>query len=139
MPKIIFILSEQKLTFEEIQEFENEFQIILPKELKDLLMKYNGGVFDGEMQDYAFSILRPIKYGVNTLEVAIDDLQLTEQHIPKEEIPFADDQGGNVFTISTKKEDYGNIYYWEMDVGEPRKNFVANSLKDFFEDQVIRY
>lgn len=138
MEKIKFISSEQELSLEDIQEFENEFQVKLPIELKELLLKYNGGVFDGEMQDYAFGLLMPIKYGINTLEESIDTLQITEEHIPKEEIPFADDQGGNVFTISTKEEDYGKIYYWEMDVGEPRRNFVANSLNDFFENQVVR-
>jgi len=132
MKNINFKYSEQKLTKEEIQQFENEFQIKLPNELKELLLKYNGGVLNNEMKDYAFGLLFPINYGVNTMNDVIDTLQITEQHIPREYIPFADDQGGNIFTISTKIEDYGNIYYWEMDVGEPRKNFVANSLEEFF-------
>ncbi len=84
------------------------------------------------MKDNAFAFLRPIKYGINTMEVAIDDLQITEHHIPREEIPFSDDQGGNIYTISTRPEDYGKIYIWYMDVGEPRREFVANSLEEFF-------
>lgn len=132
MSRINFLYTEQVLTKKDIENFEAEFKVLLPSNLKSLLLKFNGGVLDGEIKNYAFSILRPIKYGINTLEVAIDDLQLTEQHIPREEIPFANDQGGNVFTISTREEDYGKIYFWALDVGEPRREFAANSLEEFF-------
>lgn len=132
MSKINFLYPEHSLTNVDVENFEKKFEVQLPNNLKTLLLKFNGGVLDGEIENYAFSILRPIKYGINTLEVAIDDLQITEQHIPREEIPFADDQGGNVFTISTREEDYGKIYFWALDVGEPRREFAANSLEEFF-------
>ena len=132
MENVKFKFSEKKLLRSEIEEFEREYNIKLPDELKNLLLQYNGGVLEKEMKDYAFAFLRPIKYGINTLEVAIDDLQITEHHIPREEIPFADDQFGNIFAISTRPEDYGKIYIWYMDVGEPRREFVANSLEEFF-------
>lgn len=128
-----FIRSQENLSEQDINEFESTFEIKLPQELKQLLLKFNGGILDGEIEGYAFAFLRPIKYGANTLEVAIDDLQITEQHIPRHEIPFADDMGGNVFTISTAEEDYGAIYYWALDLGDPQKNFVANSLIEFFQ------
>ena len=132
MKDLKFLYTETALEESNISEFEEELDVELPDNLKKLLLKFNGGVLDGELENYAFSFLRPIKHGINTLEVAIDDLQITEQHIPREEIPFADDQGGNVFTISTRENDYGNIYFWEMGVGEPRKSFAANSLEEFF-------
>ncbi|SMC46760.1 SMI1/KNR4 family protein [Moheibacter sediminis] len=43
-----------------------------------------------------------------------------------------DDQGRNIFTISTRNDDYGKIYFWALDVGEPRREFVADSLEEFF-------
>lgn len=132
MKKLNFLYSEQPLDEYEIQRFEKEFEVTFPNNLRNLLLKFNGGVLDGKIEKYAFRTLSSINYGNYPLNDIIDDLQITEQHIPREEIPFADDQGGNVFTISTREEDYGKIYYWEMDVGEPRKNFVANSLEEFF-------
>ena len=144
MKNLKFEISEQKLTHEEIKEFEKEFKVKLPDSLVDILLSYNGGVLAGKTMDekivyingvksaYSFSTLYSIKYGVNTIDDAIDTLQITEQHIPKEEIPFADDQGGNQYTISTREEDYGKIYLWYMDVGEPERVFVANSLEEFF-------
>jgi len=103
------------------------------------LLLNNGGTIDkdvvyieGESLDYSFGTLFSIKYGKNTLENVIDTLQITEQHIPREYIPFATGPGGNPYTISTKEEDYGKIYIWHMDVGEPERVFVANSLEEFF-------
>ncbi|WP_459073578.1 SMI1/KNR4 family protein [Halocola ammonii] len=52
--------------------------------------------------------------------------------MPREEIPFGDDSFGNNFTISTREEDYGKVYYWEMDVGELRKSLAGNSLEESF-------
>ncbi|MCB9235675.1 MAG: SMI1/KNR4 family protein [Bacteroidia bacterium] len=133
MSKVNFSYSKHHpIQAEEIQSFENEFEITLPQNLKQILLRYNGGTLDGKIEGYAFSFLFPIKYGNNTLEKVIDDLQITEQHIPREEIPFADDENGNIFTISTREEDYGQIYYWEMDVGEPRRSLAATSLEKFF-------
>lgn len=141
---IMFKRSKEKLEMEDIIDFENNFNIKLPEDLKKILLKYNGGVLEGNtMEDkfifingikstYSFSILYSIKYGTNTMEEAIDIYQITEEHIPREYLPFAEDQGGNPYTISTNEDDYGKIYIWFMDVGEPERVFVANSLEEFF-------
>lgn len=143
MKKIEFERSNQKLTELEINDFEVSNNIKLPKNLRNLLLQFNGGgllgspfekdkIFINGEGSSNFSTLFSIKYGKNTMEFNIDVLQITEQHIPREEIPFADDSFGNVFTISTRKEDYGKIYFWALDVGEPRREFVADSLEEFF-------
>lgn len=141
----MFEKSEKQLTREDILEFEKIQETTLPESLRKLLLKHNGGVLKGETIDdkfvyingekatYSFSSLFSIKYGENTIEFSIDALQVTEQHIPTDYIPFGDDMGGNIYTISTRKEEEGEIFYWELDVGEPRKNLVANSLEEFFE------
>ena len=134
-----FYHSEKPITIEDIQEVEQKYNVRFPKPLKKLLLQYNGGTLDlgmvyihGKPEKYAFGSLSSIKYGPNKIEDTIEYLQIIEQHIPREEIPFADDQGGNIYTISTRPEDYGKIYIWYMDVGEPRREFVANSLEEFF-------
>lgn len=132
MNKPNFLYTEQRLELSDIETFEKDFNIKLPKNLKKLLLKFNGGVLEDELENYAFSSIFSIKYGENTFEFNIDVLQITEQHIPREEIPFADDSFGNIFTISTREKDYGSIYFWEMDVGDPRESLAANSLEEFF-------
>ena len=144
MKKIKFKNSETNIAAENIREFEESFSTRLPEELKKLLLTYNGGVLTGETADAMsiflegerttdlFGSLFSIKHGKNTIEYAMDMLQITEQHIPMDQLPFADDMGGNVFTISVSEEQLGKIYYWLMDVGEPEKRFAANSLSEFF-------
>ncbi len=139
MKDIKFINSKALLTIEDIQEFETNLEIKLPNNLKNLLLESNGGTIEidavyinGEKSDYSFGALYSIKYGLNTIEYSTDMIQITEQLIPREHILFADDQGGNQYTISTEEEDYGKIFIWYMDIGEPEKELVANSLEEFF-------
>lgn len=144
MKKIKFKHSEQSITSDDMVHLENNLSIKLPEELKKLLLKYNGGVLDGttpsnqsvfiagEEATGLFSSLFSIKHGGNTIEYNMDMLQITEQRLPLDHLPFADDMGGNVFTISVSEEHLGKVYYWLMDVGEPEKRYAANSLSDFF-------
>jgi cell wall assembly regulator SMI1 len=146
--KIEFKNSEPAITSDDIVNLENDLSIKLPEELKKLLLKYNGGVLDGATQGdpsvfidgeettSLFSSLFSIQHGENTIEYNMDMLQITEEHIPLDQIPFGDDMGGNVFTISVSEEQPGEIYYWLMDVGEPEKIFAANSLSDFFGGEI---
>lgn len=117
-----FLKTGPSITLEEIKEVENKLNINFPREFIDHYLKYNGGVPEngkylwpeGGKTKIRFS---SIKYEgfVNNLEESYEDLVLTESYLPSGIVPFANDEGGNLFCISTRKEDYGVVYYCNND------------------------
>ena len=52
---------------------------------------------------------------------------LKSDSIPNWLIPFADEDGGNLFCFSVREEDYGAIYYYdhEFEYGENPEKYVT--------------
>ncbi len=67
----------------------------MPENLKKLYLKYNGGVIDGKN----YYEINSIKYGEVLLEETIDTFQVTEHHIPKQYLPFANTAVGHIICI----------------------------------------
>jgi hypothetical protein len=69
-----------------------------------------------------------------TFESAIEDCVLEMPIIPVFLIPFAIDEGGDFYCISSRADDFGKIYFfWQefCDDLERAMEFVAPSLEDF--------
>ncbi len=127
MSEIKFKEIEQSLTDKDIAAFEKQYKIDLPNNYKKLVLNFNGGI---PINNKKFHCLYSIKYGQVTVEYTRNILQVVEQIIPKEYLPIADDWNGNVFTISTIKEEYGQIFCWYLD-SDNEKRKVAETLEDF--------
>jgi cell wall assembly regulator SMI1 len=127
MKKIDLVESEENITLNDISEFEKKFNLVLPDNYKKLILKFNGGV--DSMGDSIFSELYSIKYGDTTVESAIHTLQMVEQNIPRDYLPFAITGIGDQITLYLKSGyNYGNIYLFRYDELEPRK--IADSLEE---------
>ncbi|PWN58146.1 SMI1/KNR4 family protein [Chryseobacterium viscerum] len=118
---------EKRITIKDIQQIEESFDIVIPENLKKLYLKYNGGIIDIDNESYDFD---SIKYGMTTIEESIDSLQITEQHITKEYLPFATSPVGHIvciYTAAGKRK--GQIFLFRYDELEPI--FYNNSLEEF--------
>lgn len=63
-------------------------------------------------------------------------LEIYSDRIPHSFLPFADDAFGNVLCIGIDKKNYGNIYFWNHELGKYKENKnsieqIAYSFTDF--------
>jgi cell wall assembly regulator SMI1 len=116
--KAKFSQSEKGISNKEIEEFEQKFNIVLPANYKKLILIHNGG--ENENDDMLLSSLRSIKYGKFTLEQSIRILQIVEENIPRNYLPFADTGTGNIIALNVEKgNEFGKIYLFRHDELKP--------------------
>lgn len=74
----------------------------------------------------------PIKYGSLPIERVIDDYRKSGI-VFENKIPFAYDNGGNIYLIALKETDYGKIYIAEVEFlnDENHEHFVSSSFSNF--------
>ena len=127
---------EQKLTAEELAAFEQQYNIALPKAFKEHYLKYNGGYPPYENvkgKDHLFTIngFYPIKYGALSVEKIISDYEKSGV-VFDGKIPFAYDNGGNIYLVSVAQDTCGYIYIVEAECVE-NKAFVlvSETFTDF--------
>lgn len=127
-----FEQSEKQLTQEELNNFEENFQVSLPDDFRQHYLTYNGGypLYDyvkGLKNIFTINGFDSIKYGALPIEQIIADHKKSGITFEKK-VPFAYDNGGNVFLIS---ED-GAIYILESEFLKD-KNYilVSESFTDF--------
>jgi len=101
--------SKQKLTEQEIIDFEEKIGKELPIDFKEFYFKNNGGLPSLEFfLEYQIVYFNPIKYGEYILETAIEGLK---DLLPVNSIPFASDGGGLPYYMSLEEDSYGHIFY----------------------------
>ncbi len=100
---------KQDLSLEEISTFEKEYNVKLPKEYIEHMLKFNGGypIKDVYFDRYPIDGFRPIKYGNHTVEA---DIKSLSEFFPARSIPFAYSTGGVIYMVLNEKG-YSNIYY----------------------------
>jgi len=129
-------------SIEYIKSLEKEWGITIPVELLDFFIKINGGA--PELNTYKNEnnetyILHEFLYvGSREKEGSFEDvvkyLIIEMEVMPKYLIPFANDEGGDFYCISTKKESYGKVYFfWSefCDDLDRAIEYVAPSFGDF--------
>ncbi len=65
--------------------------------------------------------------GFVSLESTYKDLAIIENYLPAGIVPFATDDGGNFFCISTRAKDYNYVYYCNDD------HYEGNNEKEYLE------
>ena len=143
-----FLEVSKQLTKDELIEIENELDISFTKDFKEHYLENNGGypvkryfLWPDEAKtriNHFFSI----KYeGFSQLEAAYDNLFITEQILPFGFLPFASDDGGDFFCISTLPDSYNKVFFCDMhhydeEVIENYITPISNSFKEFIENLV---
>ncbi|MFJ1438201.1 SMI1/KNR4 family protein [Capnocytophaga canimorsus] len=131
-----FSQTEQKLTLADMDDFERKIGLKLPQDFKEHYLKFNGGYpsfeyVKGLRNIFTINGFDSIKYGVLPIEKLIDDFRESGVDF-NNKIPFANDNGDNIFLISLDDSDYGKIYIIEAEFLED-KNYilVSESFTDF--------
>ncbi|MFJ1408518.1 SMI1/KNR4 family protein [Capnocytophaga canimorsus] len=131
-----FSQTEQKLTLADMDDFERKIGLKLPQDFKEHYLKFNGGYpsfeyVKGLRNIFTINGFDSIKYGVLPIEKLIDDFRESGVDF-NNKIPFANDNGDNIFLISLDDSDYGKIYIIEAEFLE-YKNYilVSESFTDF--------
>ncbi len=137
---MIFEGCEKQLNNKDLESFEVALGTYkLPMDFKVHYLKYNGGYPPEEYQYvlgknlvYTINSFIPIKYGRLPIEKVIDDYK-SSGCIFYPKIPFAYDNGGNLFCISVEKEYYGQIYIVLIEKMETpiEFHFVADNFSHF--------
>lgn len=111
-----------KITIQDIKEFENNYKSFLPYQYKDFMLTFNGG----EISPNTFS-----KYGIeydllffNSLEEIINLFEGEYNLIPKKSIPIAIIDGNDWIFISTDKSNNGQIFLGDSNTS------IENSLDE---------
>ncbi|MFK8281917.1 SMI1/KNR4 family protein [Capnocytophaga cynodegmi] len=131
-----FSQTEQKLTSADMDDFERKIGLKLPQDFKEHYLKFNGGYpsfeyVKGLRNIFTINSFDSIKYGALPIEKLIDDFRESGVDF-NNKIPFANDNGDNIFLISLDDSDYGKIYIIEAEFLED-KNYilVSESFTDF--------
>lgn len=130
--------SQQKLTYDDIIEFNRLFDEKIPSSFLDFFHEFNGGDFPN-VNDHNCEYLSgfySIKYGNSTITRIYNEFLLNNPEL-QFMLPFAYDHNLNSYLISLKKEDYGTIYLWSNEAQGIAH--VSDSFDDFIQlfDQFI--
>ena len=131
----------------DLQELEKRFNFKFPSSISDYYLLYNGGypeksLYIGNDKDYVVDYFIPVKNEKGQSLFSILPLLNDEKIKPKWLIPFADEEGGNLFCFSISEKDNGAIYYYnhEFEYGENPENhimYLSESLPDFINSLVV--
>ncbi|MGB0868176.1 MAG: SMI1/KNR4 family protein [Flavobacteriales bacterium] len=147
MKEVILEDKNKDISLDEIKLFMNEFNLKLPKGYIDFISKQNGGypslsAFGNPNEDgvviecfYCIS-LNEYDYYTNEIQILpsreiIQIHQIIEQNIPSDLYPFGYDTGGAKFCISTRDEEFGEIYMFYMDGTSEEPVYLCDSFEEF--------
>ncbi|RQN39708.1 SMI1/KNR4 family protein [Paraburkholderia tropica] len=125
--------TEQSLSANDLDAFEHVTKIRLPEAFKRHYLGHNGGYpvdverVVGLDHVFPFHGFFPLKYGALTIEMMKKDL--AEDFGLSDAIPFAYDQGSNIFYIATTCNDCGAVLQITADTKDIF--FVCNSFDQF--------
>lgn len=127
--------TEQAVSDNDLREFEKVAQVRLPEAFKRHYLAHNGGypvdVEEVVGRDHVFPFhgFFPMKYGSLRIETVRKDL--AEDFDLSNAIPFAYDQGSNIFYISTSSSDGGAVFQVTADTRD--KFFVCETFDQFLD------
>ena len=117
-----FLEASKPLNDSDIRQVENDLGLSFPIDFKKHYLKFNGGYPEKDTYKWkdgsitAINTFSSIKYeGFNSLEETYRNLILSGEHLSTGIVPFANDDVGNLFCISTRKDDNGSVYYCNND------------------------
>lgn len=109
-----------------VEEFEKNHGVFFPKDLKEIIKRYNGGRPELKLYDTATEKNKEFKTLLSFNEADIENIHkyCDVDTANKMMIPFASDSAGNLFVLKT-----GKIYFWDHETDT--LNFIADTFTDF--------
>ena len=128
---IDFEIENKLITQEELNEFEIEIELSLPRDYKAHMLRYNGGsplscyLYFGEPDDGILLFgFKSIKYGTPLVE--------KQDYLPEKHLSIGYTQTGYL-SMSLDEKDYGSIFVYYSDE-DPKE--IAFSFTEFLEGLV---
>jgi SMI1-KNR4 cell-wall len=134
------ISENPKISLQDIKQFEQEYDIILPKQYVDFLLKYNGGYpreSNFKISDDEGESLVNKFYGIGDMKSNLAKVfEVLEGEIPDDFISIANDPAGNEILLGVSGEYQGKVCFWIHDIeseDEMGNVFIlADSFTEFF-------
>jgi hypothetical protein len=139
MSKIVRI--HDKVSLEQVENFEKNNNIELPRLYKDFLLEYNGGRVEPNVfkisSDEGESALN-VFYGIGNMKNNLEKkFEFFEEILEIGFIPIARDSGGNQVCLGTKEEYYDQIFFWkhdeEYDEAIDNMHYLAKNIQEFID------
>src|SRR5664279_2700937 len=140
-----YLETSQTLNRADISEIEKELSIVFPDDFVAHYLRYNGGYPESDAYKWrdegatTVNAFLSLKYnGFGNLENTYKNLALLERYFPLGIVPFALDDGGNLFCISVRENNFGKVYYFNnnhYDAGDEESalTFLENTFTNFIE------
>ncbi|KQO04980.1 SMI1/KNR4 family protein [Paenibacillus sp. Leaf72] len=132
----------EKITIDDISEFEFKYELKLPDQYKHFLLKFNGGYPQASTfkisDEEGESVVNKF-YGIGDMKGSLAKIfEILDGELPAGFISIANDPGGNEICIGIGEKYFGNIYLWihDMDSDEEMSNMflLSSSFDDFFDN-----
>ncbi len=125
--RIMITNSELNINKNDIQDFEKNYNLILPENYKKFLLKYNGGQVDDDRCEDVQSFYS-LKYGELTIDYVFENYCIIEPLLDKDYLPIGNSYGNPITLCLKVGKDYGKviIFYFDRDE-EPV--VIADSLE----------
>jgi hypothetical protein len=125
----------------ELDDFEKENNIMLPKDYRDFLLTCNGGKPHPDKNDNPSTVVTYVlgMHNGDYYASLYKHVDMFKKRLPLSTLPIATDPFGNLFIMSVHPENYGHIFFWDHE-GEPdyqdghyveNCTFVAYSFSEF--------
>ena len=144
-----FLEVSKKLTETDLREVEEQLGNVFTDQFKEHYLKYNGGypfksffLWPDDGVKTRINHFFSIKYdGFSRLETAYENLFITEQILPEGFLPFAVDDGGNYFCISTLPQFFNQVFFFDMPQYDPDwineyVTLISSSFQEFIDNLV---
>lgn len=128
------LCAEGKAKKEDLDRIEQKFHVKIPADVREHCLAYNGGypekpIFTDENgNEYSVDLFIPVRDGKKRpMEKTLELLRADDGVIPEWLIPFAEEDGGNLFCFSVRESDLGAIYYYdhEFEYGEDPEEHIT--------------
>ncbi|OBW59799.1 SMI1 / KNR4 family protein [Solibacillus silvestris] len=129
-----------KISLQDIKQFEQEYEVTLPKQYVDFLLEYNGGFpqkSNFKLPDDEGESLVNKFYGIGDMKSNLGKVFVVlEGEIPEDFISIGNDPGGNEILLGVNGEYQGKVYFWIHDI-EPEDEMdnmfiLAGNFTEFF-------
>ncbi|QLG39188.1 SMI1/KNR4 family protein [Paenibacillus sp. FSL W7-1088] len=132
----------EKITINDINEFEGKYDLKLPEQYVDFLLKFNGGypqVSTFKISDEEGESVVNKFYGIGDMKGNLSKVfEVLDGELPEGFISIASDPGGNEICIGTSEKYFGKVYLWmhDMESNKEMDNMflLNNSFNDFFDN-----
>ena len=132
--------THDNLSIGNLEFFEKNQNINLPKDYRDFLLEYNGGYPNPgiyKISDELGESILNIFYGIGSM---YDNLKkkfdIFDEILEMGFIPIADDPSGNQICIGISKECFGQIFHWAHDEEHDKMEnmyFLSNNFNEFLD------